>query len=114
MGLVTMKYHDQFEWDPEKAKANQKKHGVTFEFAAQVLADQQAEMYHHEEPDDAHSMEEDRYITLASYPFDRCIILKICWTDRSRKGKQITRIISACKAERRERILYEKAITKGK
>jgi len=83
---VTMKYHDQFEWDPGKAKANQKKHGVTFELAAKVLADPQAEIYH----------------------------LKICWTDRSRKGKQTTRIISACKAERRERILYEKAITKGK
>jgi len=114
MGLVTMKYHDEFEWDPTKAKDNQKKHGVTFALAAKVLADEQAEMFHHEEPDDAHSMQEDRHITLASYPFDRSIIVKICWTDRSSKGKQITRIISACKAKRRERILYEKAITKGK
>jgi uncharacterized DUF497 family protein len=77
MGLAMMKYHDQFEWDPEKAKANQKKHGVTFELAAKVLADQQAEIFHYDEPDDAHSMEEDRYITLASYPFDRSIILKM-------------------------------------
>jgi hypothetical protein len=37
-----MKYHDTFEWDPAKAKANQKKHGVTFELAEVVLADEQS------------------------------------------------------------------------
>jgi uncharacterized DUF497 family protein len=28
-----MKYHDVFEWDPQKAKANQTKHGVSFDDA---------------------------------------------------------------------------------
>lgn len=28
-----------FEWDPEKAAANQRKHGVSFETARQVFAD---------------------------------------------------------------------------
>lgn len=29
-----------FEWDPKKARANQRKHGVTFEEASSVLRDQ--------------------------------------------------------------------------
>src|SRR5262245_61234245 len=108
-----MKFHDEFEWDPQKAKSNQKKHGVAFDLAAKVLGDEQAEVFHHEQVDDEHSMEEDRHITFASHPLNRSIVLQVCWTDRSRKGKQITRIISARLATRGERILYEKAITKG-
>jgi len=91
-----MKYHDTFEWDPANAKANQKKHGVTFELAEVVLADEQAEIFHYEEYDDAHSMEEDRHTTLASHPSRRNVVLKVAWTDRSVKGKRITRIITAC------------------
>jgi len=29
----------QFEWDPEKARSNLRKHGVTFETAVRVFAD---------------------------------------------------------------------------
>jgi hypothetical protein len=29
----------EFEWDALKAKSNERKHGVTFEFAAEVFAD---------------------------------------------------------------------------
>jgi uncharacterized protein len=113
--LVAMKYHDEFEWDPVKAKANEKKHrGITFEDAAAVLADEQAEIFHYEVPDDPHSMEEDRVTTFASHPFDRSVILRVTWTDRSKKGKQITRIISARLATLEERKQYEKAIIKGK
>jgi uncharacterized protein len=107
-----MKYHDEFEWDPAKAKANLKKHGVTFDMAAVVLSDEQAEIFHHDEYDDANSMKEDRNTTLASHPMRRSIVLKIAWTDRSRDDRQITRIISARRVTPRERILYEKAIAK--
>ncbi len=109
-----MKYHNEFEWDLAKAKVNQKKHGVTFELAAVALGDEQAEIFHYEEYDDAHSMEEDRHTTLASHPSNRSVVLKVAWTDRSVKGKQITRIISARLANRGERKLYEKTITKHK
>jgi len=108
-----MKYHDFCEWDPKKAKANEKKHGVSFEIAAAVLGDEQAEIFHYEAYDDPHSLEEDRHITFGSYPFERSIVLYVCWADRSSKGRKITRIISARHATPRERNLYAKAI-KGK
>jgi uncharacterized DUF497 family protein len=72
-----MKLHENFEWDPKKAKGNPKKHqGVTFDDAAAVLGDDQDDIYHEEEYDDAHSIREDRYITTGSHPDDRRIILK--------------------------------------
>jgi uncharacterized DUF497 family protein len=70
--------------------------------------------YHLEQHDDKHSKEELREITLASHPFDRSIILQICWTDRSTKGRQVTRIISARGASRKERKIYETDISKKK
>lgn len=109
-----MKYHENFEWDPTKAKANQKKHGVTFDIAAVVLADDQADIFHREEYDDAGSMKEERIVTTGSLPPRRDIVLKVVWTDRSKGDKQITRIISARVLTRKERISYDKALAKGK
>jgi uncharacterized DUF497 family protein len=60
-----------------------KKHRVTFDDAAAVLGDDQADTYHIEEHDDAQSTDEDRYLTTGSHPADRSIILRISWTDRS-------------------------------
>ncbi len=62
-----------FEWDASKARANLRKHTVSFDDAATVLSDRQGDRYHVEEYDDAHSMEEDRWITTASHPFDRAM-----------------------------------------
>jgi uncharacterized DUF497 family protein len=105
-----MRYHDDFEWDPQKAKADQTKHGVSFEDAKAVLEDDLAELYHLETFDDAHSMAEDRHITTAALPADRSIILLICWTDRYEEDQRVTRIISARHATRRERKQYAQAI----
>jgi uncharacterized DUF497 family protein len=105
-----MRYHDDFEWDPQKAKANRIKHGVSFDDAKAVLEDDQADLYHVEIFDDAHSMAEDRHITTASHPGDRTIILLICWTDRYQEDQRVTRIISARHATRRERKLYAQEI----
>ena len=49
-----------FEWDPDKAKSNQRKHGVGFDQAATVFHDPRAVSVF----DDAHSKTEDRWITL--------------------------------------------------
>jgi len=49
-----------FEWDPNKARLNQRKHGVSFEQAATVFRDPCALSVF----DDTHSREEDRWITL--------------------------------------------------
>ncbi len=105
-----MRYHSDFEWDTKKAKTNLTKHGVSFEDAKAVLEDDEAELYHVETFDDAHSLAEDRHITTASHPADRSIILLICWTDRYQEDQRVTRIISARHATRRERKHYGQAI----
>jgi uncharacterized protein len=105
-----MRYHNDFEWDPQKARANQTKHGVSFEDAVAVLDDDMAELFHVEVFDDAHSLSEDRHITTASHPADRTIVLVICWTDRYQKQRRFTRIISARHATPRERKHYAEAI----
>ncbi|MBR4153508.1 MAG: BrnT family toxin [Selenomonadaceae bacterium] len=49
-----------FQWDSEKATFNRQKHGITFETAALIFADEnRIERY-----DFAHSDNEDRYITI--------------------------------------------------
>lgn len=104
-----MRYHDHFEWDARKAEANRKKHGgVTFDDAAAVLGDDQADVFHDEIHDDAHSIDEDRQSTTASHPADRRVVLVISWTDRSTPKKRITRIISARLATPNERKRYAK------
>lgn len=105
-----LRLHDRFEWDEVKARANFDKHAVSFDDAATVLADDQGDWFHVEEYDDPHSMEEDRWITTASHPVDRRIVLRIVWTSRARSGATITRIISARPATRRERKFYEDEI----
>jgi uncharacterized DUF497 family protein len=49
-----------FEWDSAKDRANRKKHGVAFEEAQTVFADEFGLLIH--DPD--HSYEEDRYVLL--------------------------------------------------
>lgn len=49
-----------FEWDPQKARQNHRKHGVSFEQAATIFRDlRTASLY-----DDEHSEMEDRWVTL--------------------------------------------------
>jgi len=105
-----MPLHDNFEWDESKARRNLKKHGVSFDDAALVLADEDGEQFHVEEYDDRHSSGEDRYVTTASHPDDRGIVLVIAWTDRSTQHDRITRIISARVATPGERACYVREI----
>jgi uncharacterized DUF497 family protein len=49
-----------FSWDPRKAKANLHDHRISFEHAATIFRDPQALSIF----DDAHSDEEDRWITI--------------------------------------------------
>jgi uncharacterized DUF497 family protein len=102
--------HENFEWDEEKARRNLRKHGVSFDDAAFVLADDEGERFHVEEYDQAHSSGEDRYVTTAAHPDDRGIVLVIAWTDRSTEHAKVTRIISARAANPAERKRYAKEI----
>lgn len=53
-----------YEWDPIKAAANVRKHGVSFAEAASVFLDPIALTF--DDPD--HSDEEDREVTIGSQP----------------------------------------------
>jgi uncharacterized DUF497 family protein len=102
--------HDNFEWDEDKAQKNLEKHGVSFDDAALVLADEDGDRVHVEEYDRQHSTGKDRYTTTASHPDDRSIVLVIAWTDRSTEHANVTRIISARAAKPAERKRYVKEI----
>ena len=107
-----MMLHDHFEWDEDKAEKNLKKHRVSFDDAAYVLADEEGDVNHIEEYDQAHSSVEDRYLTTASHPDDRSIVLRISWKDASIRQTKITRIISARVATRAESENYANEISK--
>jgi hypothetical protein len=87
-----------FSWDDRKNKANQKKHGVSFEEGQTVFFDENAIEYF--DPD--HSEDEDRFLMLGlSY---RIRILVVSYTLRKR-GTEI-RIISTKKATKKEQKEY--------
>ena len=88
----------QFEWDPRKAKENQKKHGVSFDEAVTVFYDPFSATF--DDPD--HSVEEQRYITIGFSSKPRLLV--VAHTER---GKD-TRIISARPATTHERKKHEK------
>ena len=84
----------KFEWDEEKAALNLIRHGISFETAAKVFHDEnRIEIY-----DTAHSMEEDRYITIGLAGE----VLFVVYTERTPH----IRLISARLATERERRLY--------
>jgi len=86
----------RFEWDPDKARRNLRKHGISFEEAATAFADPLSLTI--EDPD--HSQEEDRFATIAASCFRRLIV--VIHTDR----RGTIRIISARLAGKSERRAY--------
>jgi uncharacterized protein len=88
----------RFEWDERKNKANQKKHGVSFEEAKTAFLDENARLV--DDPD--HSGEEDRFILLGLSI--RLRIVVVCHSYR--KEEDAIRIISARKATAAERREY--------
>lgn len=84
----------EFEWDEEKAQLNLKKHGISFEAAARVFGDvNRIEIY-----DEAHSIQEERYITIGMAGD----VLFVVYTERTSR----IRLISARLATTREREMY--------
>lgn len=86
-----------FEWDEEKARANLKKHGMSFDEASTVFADPFSVTI--ADPD--HSRDEQRHVDIGSS--DKGRVLVVVYTER---GVSI-RIISCRKATPSERRLYE-------
>ncbi len=90
----------EFEWNPEKAKTNFRKHRVSFAEAATVFGDPLGITIY--DPD--HSRNEDRYLTVGKTEHGRAVV--VAHTDRSNR----TRIISARELTRAERKDYEEEI----
>ena len=89
----------QFEWDPEKAKANLQKHQVDFEEAGTIFDDPQFISFLDEE----HSGDEERYITIGLSNKNR--LLMVAHADRN----EHIRIISARKVTKHEEKFYQEA-----
>ena len=83
-----------FSWDDRKERENHRKHGVSFEEAATVFADENARLKH--DPD--HSRGEDRFILLGFSAKLRLLVVVHAY----RKDESEIRIISARKAARNE------------
>lgn len=90
----------KFEWDEEKAEANLRNHGVSFDEARTVFGDVLSASV----PDPHHSEGERRYVAMGRSASDR--ILVVCYTERSSK----IRLISSRRATRAERKTYEEGI----
>ena len=102
-----MRLHDRFEWGEDKERQNQRDHKFSLEEAATVLFDPYADVFHLSWQDYREDYGEDRWITLASHPYNRARVLYIVWTSRADERGPLTRIISARPATPRERKRYE-------
>jgi uncharacterized protein len=90
----------RFEWDEEKNRSNQRKHGFSFEEAIQVFRD----------PLNYSVLEriadgEERWQTIGVVR--GVLLLLVVHTDHSASGETVIRLISAREATRHERRCYE-------
>ncbi len=94
-----------FEWDEEKAQANEKKHGVSFEEASTVFYDPHALLI----SDEDHSYDEERFIILGISATMRVLTVCHCY----RETNERIRIISARKATKNEESNYWRLRNEG-
>ena len=88
----------RFEWDPEKAASNIRKHGISFDEAVTVFKDPLAFIF----DDTAHSEQEHREIVIGISTLRKMIL--VCFVERV---KNTVRISSARPATRQEIKDYE-------
>lgn len=88
----------KFEWDENKNQIKQHKHGISFEEAQTVFEDVQAILF--DDPD--HSDQEERFLLIGMSTARGVCIVSHCY----RGADDIIRIISARKAARTERSVY--------
>lgn len=89
-----------FEWDEQKNKINQEKHGISFEEAESVFFDDYAVQFW----DEAHSQDEERFLLLGLSSKMRILLVVHCF----REEDSIIRIISARKATKNESKEYRR------
>ncbi len=88
----------RFEWDPRKAEANLRTHGVSFAEAVTVLEDDFALTR-----DDPDADDEARFVTLGLSNLANLLVVVYAY-----RKPDIIRVISAWKASKRQREVYEK------
>ena len=88
----------RFEWDPPKAEANLRTHGVGFAEAVTVLEDDFA--LTREDPD---AVDEPRFVTLGLSNLGDLLVVVYAYRE-----PDIIRVISAWKANKRQEEMYEK------
>ena len=86
-----------FEWDPNKARENERKHGVSFPDATTVFGDRLSITV----PDPEHSTGEARFLTIGMSHQQRLLV--VAHADRA----GVIRLINARAATRAERYAYE-------
>jgi len=89
----------RFDWDNKKDAQNRRKHGISFEEAQTVFFDDHALLI--ADPD--HSEEEERFVLLGLSSALRTLVVCRCY----RREGDVIRLISARRADRQERELYE-------
>ena len=87
----------RYEWDPGKAETNLKAHGVSFTDAVPVLEDEFA--LTREDPD---AEGEQRFVTLGADATGHLLVVVFTY-----RGSDVTRLISAWKANKTQRTQYE-------
>ena len=89
----------RFEWDPRKAEANLRTHGVSFAEAVTVMEDDFALTR-----EDPAAVDEPRFVTLGLSNLGNLLVVVYTYRD-----PDAIRLISAWKANTRQREAYEKA-----
>lgn len=93
-----------FDWDPNKARANLRKHGVSFRLATTVFRDPLALTIY----DDEHSEPEERWVSIGRAENGQYLV--VVHTSEWHGTREIkVRIISARRADRQEIRDYEDA-----
>ena len=87
----------EFDWDPAKARENEKKHGIAFREGATAFADRLSYTI----PDPGHSVGEQRFLLLGLTTNARLVVVS-----HTERGDRI-RLISVRPASSRERMDYE-------
>ena len=90
----------RFAWDQRNETQNRRKHGVSFTEAETVFSDEHALLV----DDPEHSAQEDRFALLGLSARLRTLVVVHCY----REEEAVIRIISARKATRRERDVYNR------
>ncbi len=87
-----------FDWDENKNKKNQAKHGISFEEASTVFYDDKAVLF----DDPKHSDYEERFILIGMTEDTKICVVCHCY----RENDTVIRIISAREATKKEASVY--------